>query len=339
MKALQLLKRHPCEMSIMDVAYPRFRHNHSIIKMVAASLNRVDIYMRDDGRGITHNLPQIMGVDGAGIIHETASDSGFSKGDKVVIYPYLFCGECEFCKKGLEPLCNKAKIFGEHIDGTMCEYICVPNQCLALIPQESDLIEASSLGVAYLTAWGMLVNKAKIKKEQTILIQGAAGGVSYAAMSIAKIFGAKIIVTTTGNEKIKHFIEQNVEVIDYKNQDIASEVNRITNKRGVDIVIDNVGGDCFDISLRCLAKGGTLVTCGATIGAKPPLQIQRLFVKQLNIHGSTMANLTDFHEMIQLFSDKKLIPKIDSIYEMKNFQKAFERLENNERIGKVIIKL
>ena len=339
MKALQLISRNPAEMRISDIPKPKMRPNHSIIKIDAASLNRVDAYMRDDGRGITHILPQIMGVDGAGSIIETEKGSGFEIGDRVVIYPYIFCGECEFCKSSQQTLCNSAKILGEHIDGTMCEFMCLPNQCLAKIPYDCDLHEAAALGVAYLTAWGMLFNKAQISSGQSILIQGAAGGVSYAAISLAQMVGAKIIATTSGDKKISHFKNMGIETIDYETQDIVQEVNRLTQKRGVDIVIDNVGGEIFETSLRCLAKGGRLITCGATIGANPALQIQRLFVRQLSIHGSTMANLGDFHNMIKAFKAQKFKPKIDSVFELNDFHTAFARLENKERIGKVILKI
>ena len=337
MKAVVLAERGIKGPEVQDIQPPQRPEGCVLVKMQAASLNRVDVYMRDNGAGITHSLPQIMGVDGIGEIFEVGEGSDYSVGEKVVIYPYLFCQKCEYCLDGNQPLCVNAKIYGEHIDGTFAEIVPVPEVSLARLNQDADPVKAATLGVTYLTAWRMMFGKVWLQPGQTILVAGAGGGVGAACVQLGHLAGLNVIATTTGNkqEKLKEIGADYV--IDYKEEKVTERVLEITNKRGVDLAIDCVGEASWSDTLKSLSRGGHVATCGATTGAHPSADLQRMFIRQLNVHGSTMASIKEFNHLISTYNHGHLDPLIDSVFEVDNVHKAFERLEHPERIGKVVL--
>lgn len=339
MKAIRLRSRGKLGVYLEEIDAPTPSPGMARIRLLAASVNRVDIYMRDSGAGITHDLPQTMGVDGIGEVLDAPTGSGFAKGDLVVLYPYEFCGHCRYCRAGDQPLCVSARIFGEHRDGTFAEEISAPVSSLVALPRSVDLHSAAALGVAYLTAWRMVFGKISIGPGNVVLVQGAGGGVSYAAMQLAQMGGARVIVSTSGESKLEHFRSLGVEVIDYKNQDIAKRVLEMTKGEGADLVIDNVGEKTWASSLRSAARGGHLVTCGATTGAHPSADLQRLFIRQISVHGSTMASLDEFRRLVQAFTHGHLKPQIDSVFPLADVPAAFDRLEDPDRLGKIIIQI
>jgi NADPH:quinone reductase-like Zn-dependent oxidoreductase len=335
-KAFQLLGRHPAHLELRDIGPSALRPGKARVRLRAASVNRVDLYMRDNGAGITHELPQTLGVDGVGDVVEA---EGFSTGERVILYPYEFCGRCRHCQAGNQPLCTSARIFGEHRDGTFAEEIVVPVSSLVRLSPKVDVFQAATLGVAYLTAWRMVFGAMPTGPGHVVLIQGGGGGVSYAAMQLALMAGARVIVTTSGAAKLAHFRAEAVDVIDYAHADVAKSVQSLTNGEGADLVIDNVGERTWASSLRSLARGGHLVTCGSTTGAHPSADIQRLFVRQLNVHGSTMGSLEEFRRLIQAFEAGAFRPHIDSTFPLDEVSAAFARLEHPDRLGKIVIKI
>lgn len=339
MKAITLTQRGRDGVRWSDIDRPAITGRSARVRLLAASVNRVDLYMRDSGEGIRHSLPLVMGVDGVGEIVETGTGSLFAPGDRVILYPYEFCGTCRHCLAGDQPLCTTARILGEHRDGTFAEEIVVPETALVRLSRTADLQGAAALGVAYLTAWRMVFGKVATGPGHSVLIQGAGGGVSYAAMQLALMAGARVIVTTSGDDKQAHFRGLGVDVIDYRTQDVAKAVLGLTGGDGVDLVIDNVGEKTWGASLRALARGGHLVTCGATSGAHPSADIQRLFVRQLSIHGSTMGSMEEFRRLIRAFETGHLIPHIDSTFPLDRVPEAFDRLEHPDRMGKIIIRI
>ncbi|MGL4240008.1 MAG: zinc-binding dehydrogenase [Beijerinckiaceae bacterium] len=336
MKAVRLLSRNPAQVQLSDIEPPQLNSGQARVRLRAASVNRVDLYMRDNGAGITHELPLTMGVDGVGDVIEA---EGFAPGERVILYPYEFCGRCRHCQAGNQPLCTSARIFGEHRDGTFAEEITVPVTSLVRLSPEADVIMAAALGVAYLTAWRMIFGPVPTGPGHVVLIQGGGGGVSYAAMQLARMAGARVIVTTSGTSKLAHFRSLSVDVIDYANDDVAKKVLSLTDGEGADLVVDNVGERTWPSSLRSVARGGHLVTCGSTTGAHPSADIQRLFVRQLNIHGSTMGSLDEFRRLIRAFESSALRPHIDSMFPLDEVPAAFARLEHPDRLGKVVIKI
>lgn len=339
MKAIVLNERGPDGVRLEERSEPERPAGFAKIRMLAASINRVDLYMRDSGAGITHELPLVMGVDGVGEVIEAEAESSLAAGDRVIVYPYEFCGKCRHCLAGDQPLCTSAKILGEHRDGTFAECVALPARSCVKLKPETDPLQAAVLGVAYLTAWRMVFGKAPAGPGSVMLVQGAGGGVSYAAMQLARMAGARVIVTTSGADKLDHFRALGVEVIDYRTEDVPKAVMQLTGGEGADLVVDNVGEKTWGSSLRSMARGGHLVTCGATTGAHPSADIQRLFVRQLSIHGSTMGSMEEFRKLVAAFESGAFTPLIDSILPLAQVPDAFARLDTPARMGKIAIRI
>jgi len=339
MKAIVLHQRGRDGVRLSEMPRPDCPPGWARIRMIAASVNRVDLYMRDSGAGITHDLPLIMGVDGVGEVIEAPSQSGFATGDRVILYPYEFCGACRPCLAGDQPLCQSARILGEHRHGTFAEEVCLPTRALVKLAPDSDLEQAAVLGVAYLTAWRMVFGKAPAGPGSIVLVQGAGGGVSYAATQLARMAGARVIVTTSGADKLAHFRSLGIEAIDYRSDDVPKAVAQLTHGECADLVVDNVGEKTWGASLRSLARGGHLVTCGATTGAHPSADIQRLFVRQLSIHGSTMGSMDEFRRLVRAWETGGFTPLVDSAFPLAEVPAAFTHLEDPARMGKILIRI
>jgi len=312
-----------------------------LVRVKAATLNRVDLYMRDSGAGITHTLPQIMGLDGAGIVEEIdANERRLKVGDRVVLHPGVVCGRCEFCQRGEQVLCVEIKYLGEHGDGTIAELVSVPADNVFPMPEAFDFAEAASLGVNYLTAWRMVFTKTQVKPWETVLIFGIGGGVSLAALQLVKAIGAKAIVTSRDDAKLERARAMGADgTINGRTQDIARTVMELTGGRGADVVIENVGEAVWPAAMRSLVRGGRLATCGATSGDNPSADLRRLFIRQLQIFGSTAGNFSEFRDLIAFCKQGKVKPIIDSLYPLDEMHAALSRLEAGEQFGKVAIEI
>ena len=315
---------------------PQRRPGEILLRMKAATVNRVDLYMRNSGAGITHRLPQIMGVDGAGIVEE--ADSSALVGRSVTLYPGIVCGRCEFCKRGEPVLCAKMSLLGEHRDGTMAEFVCVPTENGLAIPNNLNFAQAAALGVNYLTAWRMLFTKAKLQHGETVLVFGIGGGVSPAALQIAKAAGARIFVTSRSAEKLGRAKDLGADaIVDAPPDSIAPEIMRLTEGRGVDVVIENIGGPIWTAALKCLVRGGRIVTCGATIGDQPPADLRRVFIRQLQIFGSTLGSPDEFAALLEWCAEGRIVPLIFARYPLHQIRAALLHLESGEQFGKIAI--
>lgn len=310
-----------------------------LVRMKAATLNRVDLYMRDSGAGITHQLPQIMGLDGAGIVEEVGpAETLLKPGQPVVLHPGIGCGRCEFCQRGGGVLCTTVQYLGEHRNGTLAEYVSVPAQNVFPMPAFLSYAEAAALGVNHLTAWRMLFTKAQLKPWETVLIFGIGGGVSLAALQLARLTGAKAIVTSRDDAKLERALAMGADhAINGRAQDVAKEVMALTAGRGVDVVIENVGAAVWSSAMKSLVRGGRLVTCGATSGDQPPADLRRIFIRQLQILGSTLGDLHEFRALLALSQRTGLRPVIDSEYPLEQVHAALDRLEAGEQFGKIAI--
>lgn len=320
---------------------PQRPPGHVLVRLQAATLNRVDLYMRDSGAGITHQLPQIMGLDGAGTVEETdADDKLLSPGQAVVLHPAVGCGRCEFCQRGEVVLCVSIQYLGEHRDGTLAQWVSLPAQNVFPMPTGLSFSEAAALGVNHLTAWRMLFTKAQLKPWETVLIFGIGGGVSLAALQLAKLAGAQAIVTSRDAAKLERARLLGADhLINSSTQDVAKEVMAKTGGRGVDVVIENVGAAVWQSAMKSLVRGGRLVTCGATSGDQPPADIRRLFIRQLQIFGSTLGNFDEFRDLLSLVSGTGLRPVIDSEFPLDQVHAGLDRLASGEQFGKVAISL
>jgi NADPH:quinone reductase-like Zn-dependent oxidoreductase len=319
-----------------DIPVPARKPGEALVRMVAGGLNRVDLYMRNSGAGVTHRLPIILGLDGAGVIEEADQGVPFRAGDRVVVYPCQPCETCEFCRKGEEVLCARGRIFGEQVDGTFAEFVCAPVGSLMRKPESLDFLQAASLSVAWLTAWRMIVTKARLERGETVLIFGVGGSVSLAATQIASAFGARTIVTSRDAEKLERARAFGAdEAIEDLGGNIVDRVMELTDRRGVDVVIENVGKAVWPSAMRSLVRGGRLVTCGATTGDDPSADLRRLFIRQLQVLGSTLGNRAEFADMIGFIEEKRLVPHIDAVFALADIHSALDRLESGRQFGKI----
>ena len=320
---------------------PQRRPGELLVRMRAASVNRVDLYMRDSGAGITHRLPQIMGVDGAGIVEEADADEAYLKpGQPVVLYPGVTCGRCEFCLRSNAVLCSRMQLLGEHRDGTWAEFVTVPAANALPMPEHLDFAEAAALGVNHLTAWRMLFTQARIKPWETVLIFGIGGGVSLAAMQLARMAGARAIVTSRDAAKLQRALALGADHgVHDDGRDLAKTVLALTGGRGVDVVIENVGATVWPAALKSLVRGGRIVTCGATTGDQPGADLRRVFIRQLQIYGSTLGNPGELQDLLRAVAAHRLKPVIDMRFALTEVHAALDRLQAGRQFGKLAIEL
>ena len=309
------------------------------VRLHAATLNRVDLYMRDSGAGITHRIPQIMGVDGAGVIDELdTSDPALQPGQRVLLYPGVACGRCEFCLRGDEVLCTRYQILGEQRDGTFAQFISVPARNVLPLPDGWSFAEGAALGVNHLTAWRMLVTQAQLRPWETVLIFGIGGGVSLAGLQIAKALGARVIVTSRHAGKLERARALGADhVIDASREDIAKAALAATGGRGVDVAFDNVGEAVWSHALKSLVRGGRLVLCGATSGDQPGADLRRLFIRQLKVLGSTMGTVAELHQLLAFCQRHGVRPVIEQTFALDEVHAALARLESGLQFGKIAL--
>lgn len=311
------------------------------VRLAAAAFNHVDLYMRDSGAGITHELPLILGVDGAGEVDAPgAGVENWRAGERVVIYPAQVCGVCEFCRRGEQMLCLSCKVIGEHIDGSFAEYVCVDADTLFAIPPQTQFAAAAVLPTAYLTAWRMVMTQARVRPGETVLIHGVGGGVALASLQLAKLAGARVIVTSSDGGKLDRARALGADAcLDYRRDRIVDGVMDFSGGRGVDAVIDNVGEATWGASLRSLRRGGRLVTCGATSGPNPPSDLQRVFIRQLQIFGSTLGTHDEFRALLDSVFAGQLSPVIDRSYEFADAARALDDLQHARQCGKLVLNI
>jgi NADPH:quinone reductase-like Zn-dependent oxidoreductase len=316
---------------------PQRRPGEVLVRLQAATLNRVDLYMRDSGAGITHRLPQIMGLDGAGHVVAVDDDEPLLRpGQAVVLHPGVMCGRCEFCQRGEGVLCTHVSYLGEHRDGTLAEYVSVPAANVFPKPTPLTFLEAAALGVNHLTAWRMVFTKAQVKPWETVLIFGIGGGVSLAALQWVKRLGAKAIVTSRDEGKLARALAMGADhAVCSSTHDVAKEVMRLTGGRGADAVIENVGAAVWGSALKSLVRGGRIVTCGATTGDQPGADLRRMFIRQLQVMGSTLGNLSEFRDLLAVCERGLIQPVFDSVYPLAETHAALDRLASLQQFGKV----
>jgi NADPH:quinone reductase-like Zn-dependent oxidoreductase len=326
---------------VLECERPVRHAGEVLVRMHAATLNQVDLYMRNSGAGITHQLPQIMGLDGAGVVEEADTEEcELTVGQSVVIFPGVSCGRCEFCQRGEGVLCLKMQYLGEHRNGTFAQWISVPTSNVFPMPQGLSYLQAAALGVNHLTAWRMLFTKAQVKPWETVLVFGIGGGVSLAAMQLAKAAGAKVIVTSRDDAKLQRALALGADHgINSSTQDVAKAVLAHTDGRGVDVVIENVGAAVWSAAMKSLVRGGRLVTCGATSGDQPPADLRRIFIRQLQILGSTLGDYSEFRDLLGFVARHGIAPVIDSTYPTERIHEALNRLESGQQFGKVGLNL
>ncbi len=309
------------------------------VRLHAATLNRVDLYMRDSGAGITHSIPQIMGLDGAGTIDAVSPDeTTLQPGQRVLLHPGIACGRCTFCLRGDDVLCARYRLLGEHRDGTFAQYVSLPARNALPLPDGWSFAEGAALGVNHLTAWRMLVTQARLQPWETVLVFGVGGGVSLAGLQLAKALGARVIATSRHTGKLAQARAMGADhVIDSSREDVAKAALAATDGRGVDVVFENVGEAVWPAAMKSLVRGGRLVTCGATSGDQPGADLRRLFIRQLRVIGSTLGNLSELHDLLAFCQLHGVRPLIEQSFALDDVHAALSRLESGEQFGKIAL--
>ena len=321
---------------------PSLATGQILVQTKAAALNHLDLFVIRGLPGAKPSLPHILGSDGAGKVAKLAEDiDGFKIGDRVMLNPSLWCGQCEQCARGEDSLCDNFQIVGEHTPGTFAEYFAVPHQNLCKIPKGIGYKEAAGFSLVHLTSWRLLLTRANLQKGESILIHGIGGGVATAALGIAKLAGATpIIVTSSSDSKLQSALDLGADYcLNYNSTDLTKKVRFLTAGRGVDVIVDCVGSATWLQSLKMAAKGGTIVTCGATTGPNPETEIRLIFWKQLSILGSTMGTSEEYRKVVAHLSEGKLAPVIASVFRLDQGRKALNYLSNNQQFGKVILNI
>ncbi len=307
--------------------------------MRGVSVNRLDLWVRTGLPHLQHQYPHILGCDGAGEIIEVGSRvDDLEVGSPVLINPGLSCGHCEACHSGSQNLCRRYGIYGEHYPGLMAEVVAVPRRNIVPFPRGATWAEAASVPLTFLTAWQMVVERAKVRPGDTVLVQAGGSGVGVAAIQIAKLMGATVLTTASTERKLELARALGADhAINYKEQDFLAEVRRITDRRGLDVVFDHVGAEVWDASLRALTWGGKLVTCGATSGHAAQTDLRQVFFRQLQILGSTMASYSALFEVVKHMEAGRLRPVVDRTLPFSRIAEAHRAMEARETFGKIVM--
>jgi len=314
------------------------------IAIRAAALNHLDLFVASGLPGTAEHFPFVVGADGAGVVESVGPEvTAVKSGDRVMLNPGISDYSCEFCQAGEHSLCVNYRLLGEHLPGTMAELITVPAHNVARMPALIPALtwsEAAAFSLVTLTAWRMLVTRAQLKADETVLIWGVGGGVSLAALRIAKLLGARAIVTSSDDEKLAAAQALGADVtLNHRTQEVGQEVRALTKKRGVDVVVDTVGAATWDNSLRSLRRGGRLVICGATSGPQVGLDLRRLFWHHWSVLGSTMGNAAEYAEIVRRLGKGELRPLVDRVFPLARARDAYERLQRGAQLGKIAIEI
>ncbi|MGA8271999.1 MAG: zinc-binding dehydrogenase [Candidatus Sulfotelmatobacter sp.] len=320
-----------------DVPDPQVREDQVLVRVRACSLNHLDVWARKGLPGV--KLPHILGSDIAGEVVEVGEYvSGFKAGQRVLVSPLHFCGNCEQCIAGVQNQCRRFTVLGNGVDGGNCELFAAPGANVIPIPDSLDFNQAASVPLVFLTAWHMLVGRADVRSGQTVLVLGASSGVGIAAIQIARLFHCRVITTAGDETKLARARELGADFgINHYQQKISEEVRKITNKEGVDIVIEHVGAATWDESVKSLKNGGTLVTCGATTGPNVAIDLLHLFARQLSLLGSYMGTMGELHEVLRHVFAGRLKPVVDRTFPLSEIRAAHEYLEESKMFGKIVV--
>jgi NADPH:quinone reductase-like Zn-dependent oxidoreductase len=323
-----------------DFPDPTVRDDEVLVKVRASSINHLDLWIRAGLRNVAVSLPHILGADISGEISKVGGlVKNISEGDNVIVSPGISCGRCEYCLTGSDNFCSEYSIIGGYDrNGGYAEYVSVPGENIIPKPKNLSFEQAAALPLTFLTAWHMLVGRAKIKMGETVLVVAAGSGVGSAAVQIAKLYGAIVIATTGSNVKAAKAKEAGADFsLDHSRTDYSEKTREITNRKGVDIVIDHVGAATWERSLKSLTHGGRIVTCGATSGADAFTDVRQLYRRQLTILGSFMGSKGELLRLIHFVNEGKLRPIVDSVFPLAEAARAHDLMESRQQYGKIVL--
>ena len=322
----------------MDVPSPEPGPGEVVVAVKAAALNHLDLWTASGSLGIPLDFPYVLGADGAGEIAAVGEGVTLATGRKVIVNPAVSCRNCERCRAGEQSECTSFQMLGEHLPGTVAEFVKVPATNVFPFPDHLSFEQAAALGVTYITAYRMLFTKGELKPGEWVLITGIGGGLALSLFQLARRVAGRVFVTSSSAEKLERAREMGADVcINYREEDVGKAVRKATGKRGVDLVVDSAGGTSLEGSLRALRQGGRVVIAGATAGRQAEIDVRRLFWNQLKIFGSTMGSDADVSDMLRMVTGAKLEPVIDRTFSLDEGPEAVRFLDSGKQFGKIVI--
>jgi NADPH:quinone reductase-like Zn-dependent oxidoreductase len=342
MKAVRFHRHGGAEvLQYEDAPDPVPSADDALVRVRACALNHLDLWARNGLPNVEIPLPHISGSDVSGVVEWVPKEEKeFHRGDEVVMNPGVACGRCEKCLLGLDDQCRYYTIIGYGTDGGYAELVKIPRANLVRKPEGMSFEEAASYPLVFLTAYHMLVTKARVRAGEKVLVLAAGSGVGSAALQVAKAFGAEVIATAGGSDKLAKAKSLGADhVVDHYQQNVLEEVRRITGKEGVDVVVEHVGKATWEGSVKALAKGGRLVLCGATTGAEVTTDLRYVYNRELTIYGSFMSSRGELLSVTKLFKSHRLKPIVDSVFPLQRAAEAQKRMEGSEHFGKIVLKV
>jgi len=324
-----------------DAPDPELSPSDVLVRVKACALNHLDIWTRQGRAGVKVPMPHILGSDVAGVVEAVGNAvTDTPIGMPVVVSPGISCGKCEACLSGQDNLCPSYNILGTITDGGYAELVKVPAVNVLAKPLDLTFEEAAAVPLVFLTAWHMLVGRARVQPGETVLVQAAGSGVGSAAIQIAKLFNARVITTASSDEKLEKARQLGAdELINYVQKDFQTEVRRLTTGQGVDVVIEHVGAATFENSVRVLARNGRLVTCGATAGPEANIDLRYVFSRHLNILGSYMGSKAELIEVLKFFPTGQLKPVVYQALPLSEAALAQELMQDRRNFGKIVLSI
>lgn len=312
-----------------------------LVAVHACALNHLDIFVRRGWPSLKLAMPHILGSDISGTIAAVGAGVGhLREGQPVIVSPGLSCGRCQACLSGLDNNCVEYSVIGEHVPGGYAEYVRVPAVNIIEKPDDLSYVEAAAFPLTFLTSWHMLVAQAKIQPGETVLVLAAGSGVGVAAIQIAKLFSATVIAAAGSAAKLQKAEELGADfTINYEKEDFFKKTRQLTDGKGVDIVFENIGKTTWERSLRCLRKGGRLVTCGATAGPEVNMDLRFVFYRNVKIYGNLMGSKSEVIHLTRLVGAKKLRPLVDRVLPLKEALQGHLALERREQFGKIVLEI
>ena len=313
--------------------------NQVVVRVKGCALNHLEAWAAKTRPGTTFPKPRILGRDVAGTV-ESLGDavSGWEVGAPVMLHPGISCHNCEACFNARDNLCASYGLIGQGFDGGLAELVAVPAANLIPKPENLSFEEAASIPLTFVTAWHMVVTRAGLRRGETVLVNAAGSGVGVAAIQVAKLHGARVIASAGSQPKLDKARELGAdEVVNYSAQELADEVRRLTGGRGVDVVVEHVGGAVFEDSVRALARDGRLVTCGATAGPNATLNVTRFFMGHQSILGSFMGTKAELLAAVPYIASGRLKPVVDRVYPLSQIQEAVQHMLDRAQFGKIVL--
>ncbi len=322
-----------------ELLTPKPQIGEALVRVKAAGLNRLDIWLREDKEN-TRNIPMphISGSDAAGVIEEINGESSLKVGQEVVLNPAIPCGTCPHCEKS--EACELVKIFGVKNQGSYAEYIVAPISQFYPKPQNISFVETAAFPLTFLTAWHMLVGRAKLQKGETVFVWGASGGLGSSAIQIAKYLGAKVIAAAKSEEEAKQIRKIGAdEIVIYTKGNVESAVKNLTNGLGVDVVFESIGEKTWNTTLAMLRPFGRVVIAGTTSGDMGTQDLSDIYVRQLSIFGARMGTKEEFEKILELVGAGKLKPIIDKTFSLQDAAEAQRRIVEAKQLGKIVLEI